>query len=59
MHEDGPKEFLNKRSPMGEISKVKDIVDAIVYLTEAGRVSPGTLSSVATMWDVAQIKTIA
>ncbi len=39
MHKDDPKEFLKTLQPMGRISEVKDIVDAIVYLTEAGQVT--------------------
>jgi NAD(P)-dependent dehydrogenase (short-subunit alcohol dehydrogenase family) len=39
MHENDPKEFLKTLQPMGKISEVKDIVDAIVYLTEAGQVT--------------------
>jgi len=39
MHKDGPKDFLKTLQPMGRISEVKDIVDAIVYLTEAGQVT--------------------
>ena len=39
MHEGQPKDFLKTRQPMGQISQVKDIVDAIVYLTEAGQVT--------------------
>ena len=39
MHEDDPKDFLKTLQPMGQISKVKDIVDAIVYLTEADQVT--------------------
>jgi len=39
MHENDPKEFLRTLQPMGRISDVKDIVDAIVYLTEAGQVT--------------------
>jgi NAD(P)-dependent dehydrogenase (short-subunit alcohol dehydrogenase family) len=35
MHATDPKEFLKTLSPMGRISDVADIVDAIVYLTEA------------------------
>jgi NAD(P)-dependent dehydrogenase (short-subunit alcohol dehydrogenase family) len=37
MHKDDPKDFLKTLQPMGWISDVKDIVDAIVYLTEAGQ----------------------
>jgi NAD(P)-dependent dehydrogenase (short-subunit alcohol dehydrogenase family) len=39
MHANGSREFLKTLQPMGEISSVKDIVDAIVYLTEAGQVT--------------------
>jgi NAD(P)-dependent dehydrogenase (short-subunit alcohol dehydrogenase family) len=39
MHKDDPKDFLRTLQPMGQISEVKDIVDAIVYLTEAGQVT--------------------
>lgn len=39
MHKDDPKDFLRTLQPMGRISDVKDIVDAIVYLTEAGQVT--------------------
>jgi NAD(P)-dependent dehydrogenase (short-subunit alcohol dehydrogenase family) len=39
MHANDPKEFLKGLSPMGEISDVADIVDAILYLTEARHVT--------------------
>ncbi len=39
MHEGDSKDFLKMLQPMGQISQVKDIVDAIVYLTEAGQVT--------------------
>ena len=39
MHNDDPKEFLKTLSPMGTISDVSDIVDAVVYLTEARQVT--------------------
>ena len=39
MHKDDPKDFLKTLQPMGQISDVKDIVDAVVYLTEAGQVT--------------------
>jgi NAD(P)-dependent dehydrogenase (short-subunit alcohol dehydrogenase family) len=39
MHANDPKDFLKSLSPMGEISDVADIVDAIVYLTEARHVN--------------------
>jgi NAD(P)-dependent dehydrogenase (short-subunit alcohol dehydrogenase family) len=35
MHKNNPKDFLRTLSPMGTISDVKDIVDAVLYLTEA------------------------
>jgi NAD(P)-dependent dehydrogenase (short-subunit alcohol dehydrogenase family) len=39
MHANDPKEFLKTLSPMGQISDVADIVEAIVYLTEARHVT--------------------
>jgi NAD(P)-dependent dehydrogenase (short-subunit alcohol dehydrogenase family) len=39
MHESDSREFLQTLSPMGEISDIADIVDAIVYLTEARHVT--------------------
>jgi NAD(P)-dependent dehydrogenase (short-subunit alcohol dehydrogenase family) len=39
MHEGSPRDFLRTLQPMGEISSVKDVVDAIVYLTEADQVT--------------------
>ncbi len=39
MHKGDPKDFLKTLQPMGQISDVKDIVDAIVYLTEARQVT--------------------
>jgi NAD(P)-dependent dehydrogenase (short-subunit alcohol dehydrogenase family) len=39
MHANDPQEFLKTLSPMGEISEVADIVDAIIYLTEARHVT--------------------
>jgi NAD(P)-dependent dehydrogenase (short-subunit alcohol dehydrogenase family) len=39
MHKDDPKDFLKTLQPMAGISSVKDIVDAIMYLTEAGQVT--------------------
>ena len=39
MHKDDPKDVLKTLQPMGQISDVKDIVDAIIYLTEAGQVT--------------------
>jgi len=39
MHANGSSEYLKRLSPMGEISEVSDIVDAILYLTEARHVT--------------------
>jgi NAD(P)-dependent dehydrogenase (short-subunit alcohol dehydrogenase family) len=39
MHKDTPKELMEKLSPMGRVSSVKDIVDAVLYLTEAQTVT--------------------
>jgi NAD(P)-dependent dehydrogenase (short-subunit alcohol dehydrogenase family) len=39
MHKNDSKDFLKTLQPMGQISDVKDIVDAIVYLTEAHQVT--------------------
>ncbi len=39
MHTGQSKDFLETLQPMGQISHVKDIVDAIVYLTEATQVT--------------------
>ncbi len=39
MHVNDPKDFLRSLSPMGTISDIGDIVDAIVYLTEARQVT--------------------
>ena len=39
LHKNNPKEFLKSLSPMGTISDVTDIVDAVVYLTQAGQVT--------------------
>src|SRR5215470_10454655 len=34
-----PKDFLKRLSPMGTISSVQEIVDAVIYLTEAPHVT--------------------
>ena len=39
MQQDHPSDSLKELQPMGHISDVKDIVDAVVYLTEAGQVT--------------------
>jgi NAD(P)-dependent dehydrogenase (short-subunit alcohol dehydrogenase family) len=39
MHKDDPRDFLKTFQPMGKIVEVKDIVDAVLYLAEAGQVT--------------------
>ena len=39
LHKNNPKDFLKALSPMSTISDVNDIVDAVVYLTEARNVT--------------------
>ena len=39
MHQGQPTDPLRKLQPMGQIVAVKDIVDAIIYLTEADQVT--------------------
>jgi NAD(P)-dependent dehydrogenase (short-subunit alcohol dehydrogenase family) len=39
LHKDNPKEFLKTLSPMNGVSSVKEIVDAVLFLTEAPRVT--------------------
>jgi NAD(P)-dependent dehydrogenase (short-subunit alcohol dehydrogenase family) len=39
MHQDDPKEFLKTLQPMGGISSVSDIVNAVLYLTDAEQVT--------------------
>jgi NAD(P)-dependent dehydrogenase (short-subunit alcohol dehydrogenase family) len=39
MHEHDPKDVLKSLSPMGRISSIRDIVDAVLYLTEAANVT--------------------
>lgn len=43
MHRDTPREAMESRSPMHRPSTVKDITDAVVYLTEAATVTGQTL----------------
>src|SRR6202035_5761195 len=45
LHKNNPKDFLKSLSPMGTISDVKDIVDAVVYLTEARNVTGEVLNA--------------
>ncbi len=39
LHKDVPKESLTARQPMKTVTKVKDIVDAVLYLSRAGQVT--------------------
>lgn len=39
LHKDDPKDALRKLQPMGRIASVKDIVDAVLYLAQAGQVT--------------------
>ena len=39
LHKDNPEEFLKTLSPMGRISSVRDIADAVLYLTAASQVT--------------------
>lgn len=39
LHKESPKDSLNARQPMGKIAEVKDVVDAVLYLAEAGQVT--------------------
>jgi enoyl-[acyl-carrier-protein] reductase (NADH) len=39
MHKNDPKDFLKSLSPIGQIVDVQDIVDAVLYLTQARQVT--------------------
>jgi NAD(P)-dependent dehydrogenase (short-subunit alcohol dehydrogenase family) len=39
LHEHDPKDFLKTLQPMGKIAAVKDIVDAVLYVAQAGQVT--------------------
>jgi NAD(P)-dependent dehydrogenase (short-subunit alcohol dehydrogenase family) len=39
LHKDNPKDFLKTLSPMNSISSAQEIVDAVVFLTEAPRIT--------------------
>jgi NAD(P)-dependent dehydrogenase (short-subunit alcohol dehydrogenase family) len=39
LHKDAPKEVLRSLQPMGKITTVKDVVDAVLYLAEAAQVT--------------------
>jgi NAD(P)-dependent dehydrogenase (short-subunit alcohol dehydrogenase family) len=43
LHKDSPKDFLNTLSPMQGISSVQEIVDAVLFLTEAPRITGAVL----------------
>jgi NAD(P)-dependent dehydrogenase (short-subunit alcohol dehydrogenase family) len=39
LHKGDPKDFLKTFQPMGKIVEVKDVVDAVLYLAEAGQIT--------------------
>jgi NAD(P)-dependent dehydrogenase (short-subunit alcohol dehydrogenase family) len=39
LHKDGSKDSLKSRQPIGKIAVVKDIVDAVLYLAQAGQIT--------------------
>ena len=39
LHKDNPKDFLRTLSPMNSISEVQEIVDAVIFLTEAPHIT--------------------
>jgi len=39
LHRDDPKDFLKTFQPMGKIVEVRDIVDAVLFLAEAGQIT--------------------
>ena len=43
MHRNDPKDVLQSLNPMGAVSSVKDIVDAVLYLTDAATVTGDTI----------------
>ena len=43
LHRNTPKDVMESLSPMGRPSTVKDIVDAVMYLTDAATVTGQTL----------------
>jgi len=44
LHKDNPKDFLRTLSPMNSISSVQEIVDAVVFLTEAPHITGEVLN---------------
>ena len=43
LHKDNPKDFLKTLSPMHSVSSVREIVDAVLFLTEAPRITGDVL----------------
>ena len=39
LHKDDPKDSIKRLQPMGKIASVKDVVDAVLYLVQAGQVT--------------------
>jgi len=39
LHKDDPEDLLKTLNPMGKISNVKDVVDAVLYMAQAGQVT--------------------
>jgi NAD(P)-dependent dehydrogenase (short-subunit alcohol dehydrogenase family) len=39
MHKDDSKDALKRFEPMGKIASIKDILDAVLYLSRAGQVT--------------------
>ncbi|HEY2545652.1 MAG TPA: SDR family oxidoreductase [Candidatus Acidoferrum sp.] len=39
LHKDSPKDFLKTLQPMGKIAQIKDVVDAVLYIAQAGQVT--------------------
>jgi NAD(P)-dependent dehydrogenase (short-subunit alcohol dehydrogenase family) len=39
LHKDNPKEYMRTLQPMGKISEIQDIVNAVLYLAEANQVT--------------------
>lgn len=44
LHKDNPKDFLRTLSPMNSISSIQEIVDAVVFLTEAPHITGEVLN---------------
>jgi NAD(P)-dependent dehydrogenase (short-subunit alcohol dehydrogenase family) len=39
LHKDDPKDFLETFQPMGKVVEIKDIVNAVLFLAEAGQIT--------------------